>query len=168
MVRTIRVTQSSVVPCNVPHAPLPTVPFARHHMAMSALPAHRWTADDVRALPDEPGKRFECVDGELLVSPSPRLPHQSAVGFLFSQLDAHAEVLSPSTARYDRVVKRGRYQRAAIEYWIVDLEARLIERWLPGADRPFIHTDTIEWAPAGTAALVIDLPPLFVDALGDP
>lgn len=219
MVRTIRVTQSWTVPCNVPHAPLPTVPFARHHMAMPALPAHRWTADDVRALPDEPGKRFECVDGELLVSPSPRLPHQSAVGFLFSQLDAHArghrigavfmapgdieldrftlvqpdvfvlplvngrrprtaeeighpllfiEVLSPSTARYDRVVKRGRYQRAAIEYWIVDLEARLVERWLPGADRPFIHTDTLEWAPDGAAALVIDLPPLFVDALGDP
>jgi len=29
------------------------------------------------------------------------------------------EVLSPGTARYDRVVKRGRYQRVNIEYWIV-------------------------------------------------
>lgn len=201
------------------HAPLRTLPLARQHMAMPAMPAHRWTADDVRALPDEPGKRFECVDGELLVSPSPRLPHQSAVGFLYEQLAVHArahgvgavfmapgdieldrftlvqpdvfvlplvhgrrprtaeeigqpllfiEVLSPSTARYDRVVKRGRYQRAAIEYWIVDLEARLVERWLPDADRPFIHTDSVSWAPAGAPPCALDLPSLFVDALGEP
>lgn len=186
---------------------------------MPAMPAHRWTADDVRALPDEPGRRFECVDGELLVSPSPRLPHQSVVGYLFSQLNAHArahgtgavfmapgdieldrftlvqpdvfvlplvngrrprtaeeighpllfiEVLSPSTARHDRVVKRGRYQRAAIEYWIVDLEARLVERWLPEGDRPFIHTEEVTWTPPDGPALRLDLPPLFVDALGDP
>jgi hypothetical protein len=56
-------------------------------MAMAATQPHRWTADEVRALPDEPGKRFECVDGELLVSPWPRLPHQSAVYLLARQLD---------------------------------------------------------------------------------
>lgn len=37
---------------------------------MPAIQVPRWTADAVRALPDEPGKRFECVDGELLVSPN--------------------------------------------------------------------------------------------------
>ena len=188
-------------------------------MAMPALPAHRWTADDVRALPDEPGKRFECVDGDLLVSPSPRLPHQSAVGYLYEVLAAHCrthgvgavfmapgdieldrftlvqpdvfvlplvngrrprtaeeigqpllfiEVLSPSTARYDRVVKRGRYQRAAIDYWIVDLEARLVERWLPDSDRPFIHTDHIAWSTSAAPDVRLELPPLFVDALGEP
>ena len=42
------------------------------------------------------------------------------------------EVLSPGTARYDRLVKRRRYQRAPVpEYWIVDLDARLVERWKP-------------------------------------
>ncbi|GAB1344625.1 hypothetical protein [Gemmatimonas sp.] len=57
---------------------------------------------------------------------------------------------------------------AAIEYWIVELEARLVERWMPGADRPFIHTVSIAWTPDGAEALERSLPPLFVDALGDP
>jgi Uma2 family endonuclease len=47
---------------------------------MPAIDVPRWTAEAVRALLEEPGKRFECVDGELLVTPSPRLPHQSALG----------------------------------------------------------------------------------------
>ena len=47
-------------------------------MAMPAIESHRWTADELRAIPEEPGKRFEGVDGELLVTPGPRLPHQSA------------------------------------------------------------------------------------------
>lgn len=36
-----------------------------------------WTADMVRALPDD-GQRYETVHGELLVSPSPRERHQAA------------------------------------------------------------------------------------------
>jgi Uma2 family endonuclease len=135
-------------------------------MAMPAVLPSRWTADAVRALPDEPGQRFECVDGELLVSPSPRLTHQSVVMLLWRAL---VEVLSPSTARFDRVVKRRRYQRAGVEYWIVDLDARLVERWLPDAERPTIHTESITWQPGeATATLTIELTPLFVEALGEP
>ena len=40
--------------------------------------AQRWTADMVRALPDD-GKRYEVIAGELFVTPAPRLPHQAAV-----------------------------------------------------------------------------------------
>lgn len=48
------------------------------------------------------------------------------------------KVLFPGTARFDRVVKRGRYQRHGVEYWIVDGEARLLRRWSPiRIDRPF-------------------------------
>lgn len=146
---------------------------------MPAQLAHRWTAEEVRALPDEPGTRFECVDGELLVSPSPRITHQSAQGDLYALLRGFClehqiglalifiEVLSPSTARFDRVVKRKRYQRYGVEYWIVDLDARLVERWMPGDSQPFIHTETITWTPAGVdATLTIDLRPLFLDVLG--
>jgi Uma2 family endonuclease len=188
-------------------------------MAMPAASSRRWTADDVRALPDEPGKHFECVDGELLVSPSPRLPHQSMVMLLWRELEAYVraqgigcafaapgdmeldrftlvqpdvyvlplvdgrrpriaeeigfpllfvEVLSPSTARYDRVVKRGRYQRYGVEHWIVDLEARLVERWLPASERPEILTESIHWMPDGAAtALVLALEPLFVESVGE-
>ncbi|MDQ8168692.1 MAG: Uma2 family endonuclease [Gemmatimonadota bacterium] len=75
--------------------------------------------------------------------------------------------MSPSTARFDRVVKRGRYQRAGIEYWIVDLDSRLIERWLPGDERPSICAERVEWQPAGfDASFVIELEPFFAEVLG--
>ncbi len=77
------------------------------------------------------------------------------------------EVLSPGTARFDRVVKRERYLRAGIEYWIVDLDSRLFERWLPGEDRPTIHAVELVWTPAGASApLVIALEPFFTEVLG--
>ena len=42
--------------------------------------------------------------------------------------DLVVEVLSPSTAERDRGVKRDRYARFGVrEYWIADLDARLIE-----------------------------------------
>jgi Uma2 family endonuclease len=56
------------------------------------------------------------------------------------------EVLSPSTARYDRGVKRRVYQSAGVrEYWIVDIDARLIERWRPSDIRPEIIAGRFEW-----------------------
>lgn len=120
-------------------------------MGMPAVETRRWTAVEVQNLPEEPGKRFEGVDGELLrralvlpvpldyvldpftvvepditVVPTPtgRVPNRDEepeppVLFI--------EVLSPSTARYDRVVKRKRYQRQGIEYWIVDVAAFFAE-----------------------------------------
>jgi Uma2 family endonuclease len=45
------------------------------------------------------------------------------------------EVLSSSSGRYDRVTKRPGYQRHVPEYWIIDLESRLVERW-SGDDYP--------------------------------
>lgn len=157
-----------------------------------------WTADMVRALPDD-GQRYEVVDGELLVTPSPRHDHQRAVReiafalhqyverqgvgevlfspsdieldsrsmvqpdvFVFGLLDGRiargwnsgaplllvVEVLSPGTARADRTIKRKRYQRAGIpEYWIVDLDDRVIEVWRPGDSRAAAVAHTLEWRP---------------------
>ncbi len=78
------------------------------------------------------------------------------------------EVLSPSTARADRQVKRLRYQRQGIpEYWIVDLDARLVERWRPRDERPEVIHDILSWRPAPSgAALSLDLPELFGEVLG--
>jgi Uma2 family endonuclease len=53
-------------------------------MVMPATSTY-WTAEMVRALPDD-GNRYECIDGELLVSPAPRSPHQAIVGELHYQL----------------------------------------------------------------------------------
>ena len=72
------------------------------------------------------------------------------------------EVLSPRTAKADRTTKRRRCQRAGVpEYWIVDLDARIVERWRPGDERPEVLADTIQWRPGGAGELAIALPPLF-------
>ena len=188
-------------------------------MSMPSAVAHSWTAAEVRALPDEAGKRFECVDGELLVTPSPRLSHHWALGALFEALSAYCrthafgavgvapsdfeldrytlvqpdlfiiplvdgrrpvtidevgppllfvEVLSPSTARADRVLKRQRYQRLGVTYWIVDVDARLVERWTPDSDRPEIVTGALTWHVAGAPVpFTLDLDALFAEALGE-
>lgn len=59
------------------------------------------------------------------------------------------EVLSPSTAFADRNRKRNRYQKAGIpEYWIVDADARLIERWKPHDELPEILSERLVWQPS--------------------
>ncbi len=61
------------------------------------------------------------------------------------------EVLSPSTAFADRNRKRTIYQEQGVaEYWIVDPDARLVERWRPLDARPEIARDTLEWQPDAT------------------
>jgi Uma2 family endonuclease len=187
-------------------------------MGMPEL-ARRWTREEVLALPDD-GNRYELVDGELLVTPAPRLPHQRAIRLLFQRLHsyvlAHAigeilwspadldlraehlvqpdlflfrssptglasswsdvgipllvvEIGSPTTARYDRRIKRPLYQRVGVpEYWIVDLEARIVERWRPEDHRPEVLTDALTWEPvAGVPPWEMDLGRYFGEVWGE-
>ena len=78
------------------------------------------------------------------------------------------EVLSPSTARTDRHLKRRRYQRQGIpEYWIVNLDSRLVERWRPQDDRPEILSETLTWQPPGAPApFELNLVEFFAEVLG--
>ena len=193
------------------HGGLRTRAEAEQTMGMPNTAPRYWTVDEVWALPEEPGVRYEVVDGELLLNPSPALRHQLAVTELVGELRAYGrrtgagvvltapfdvvlnpvdtlvqpdvlvvppdavrsgapgadaecaaesdgpgaslllvvEVLSPGTARQDRLRKRPRYQRAAIPVWLVDLDGCVIEQWAPGSDRPVVCTDTLEWVPAG-------------------
>jgi Uma2 family endonuclease len=177
-----------------------------------------WTAADLRAIPDD-RNRYEIIDGELFVAPSPSWRHQDLawlLSFLIRPyLEAHKlgrtvlapadvelsddtvvepdlfvvplvdgkpparwadvgrlllaiEIISPSTARVDRTVKRRRYQREGVpEYWIVDGDALVVERWRPTDERPEILSERLEWQPdSSVPALIIDLPPLFASALG--
>lgn len=80
------------------------------------------------------------------------------------------EVLSPGTARQDRLRKRPRLQRAGIECWLVDPVSELVERWTPDADRPEVCTREIRWTPAGhdEDACVLPLAPLWREAEGMP
>ena len=69
-----------------------------------------------------------------------------------------AEVISPSTARWDRFDKRTAYQEKNVpEYWVVDLDARAFERWRPGDKRPELLDTRLVWHPVAT------LPPLKID-----
>ena len=74
-----------------------------------------------------------------------------------------AEVRSPSTARADRVAKRKLFRDENVpEYWVVDLDARAIERSTPSEPRPEILAETIEWFPEGASEpLVSDLAAYF-------
>lgn len=173
-------------------------------MGMPAREKRRWSARAVRELiaaAPLASPRYELVDGQLLVTPSPAHAHQMAVRLLLvalsnyletnpigSALDSPSdvelerehvtqpdvyvvpldeaarlarddfparalllavEVASPSSARDDRVEKRPLYQRNVPEYWIVDTDARLVERWRPQDERPEILTGTLTWMPAG-------------------
>lgn len=83
------------------------------------------------------------------------------------QLLLAVEVLSPSTARADRDAKRRLYQRERVpEYWIVDLDARIVERWRPTDERPEIVSTRLMWRPEGSQpTLGIDLDGFFADVL---
>jgi Uma2 family endonuclease len=56
------------------------------------------------------------------------------------------EVLSPSSARADRLVKRRAYlENAVATYWVVDAERRVVEVWHPGDEVPELVTDQLRW-----------------------
>lgn len=186
-------------------------------MGMPVERARRWTAREVRKLiADAPSAtpRYELVDGELLVTPSPRPAHQMAVGLLFAALAAYCEregvgvalmspsdielqpedirqpdvflltmaewkriardgfparelllaieVISPSSARMDRVTKRRGYQAHLSEYWIADIDARIVERWRTGDERPEIASELLTWtAPHATTEFSLPLAAFF-------
>lgn len=68
------------------------------------------------------------------------------------------EILSPSTARRDRTVKRVMYQKRNVpEYWIVDIDAHTIEVWRPADTEPHVCRDRLQWQPSPTH------PPLDID-----
>ena len=77
------------------------------------------------------------------------------------------EILSPGTAGRDRGIKRRLYQQAEVpEYWIVDLDARLVERWRPGDERPEILSETLTWQPSESASpFELDLAGFFAEVL---
>ena len=79
------------------------------------------------------------------------------------------EVLSPSTARADRVVKRTLFRDQGVpEFWIIDLDSRTIERSTPDEPRPEILVDELVWLLEGASApLVVDVGAYFTAVLDD-
>lgn len=73
------------------------------------------------------------------------------------------EVLSPSTAHFDRFQKRRLYLQNGVEtLWLLDEEHICVEVWHPGMTFPAIETDELVWHPSGAASpLVIPVASLF-------
>ena len=199
-------------------ADLPPSASAEQIMAMPAptqrTPQRRWTEEEFYTARDAAprGVRWELVDGEVLVTPSPHWTHQRVVveltvllrtyvrsqslGEVFTspldvklepglvlqpdllvvpagELRTHSdivrhlllavEILSPSSARHDRVTKRPRYQRNRVpEYWIVDDRSQTVERWRPDDVRPELISEQLRWHPANAVEpFVLDLPAFF-------
>lgn len=97
----------------------------------------------------------DCVQPDLFVVPADEVTGdwRDCQNLLLA-----VEVVSPSSARADRVKKRQLYQeREVATYWVVDVDARLVEVWLPGDERPEIVTDTLRWR------VTPDAPELSID-----
>jgi Uma2 family endonuclease len=83
--------------------------------------------------------RYELIDGELLVTQSPGSPHGMATTELMVILDVGVP-----------------------DYFIVDIEARIVECWTQGRDTPHVLRDELMWQPArAQTPLVLALPELF-------
>ena len=147
------------------------------------------TYEDYARLPDD--ERYELINGELTLMPSPKEIHQTMAGRLFLSVgtfvramhlgkvyfapfdvilsdadvvqpdlifvssershvitednvrgapDLVVEILSPSTADYDRTVKRDLYARHGVpELWLVDPYAGTVTVLTPGADGYDVH-----------------------------
>src|SRR5205823_11014578 len=87
------VTVKCVIRCMLPDDLLFRHRRAEHIMAMPAT-QRRWTAHEVRQLIAESPlqtPRYELVDGELLVTPSPSFAHQRAVALLLQALHEYLQ-----------------------------------------------------------------------------
>ena len=151
-------------------------------------PKIKFTINDYMTTPED--KRYQLLDGELILAPSPIDRHQAILGELFFALhqfvtenglgrvrvapldvvlsdydvaqpdllfvsnsraeiiteaniqgapDLVVEILSPSSAQYDRGYKHTLYGRSGVrEYWIVDPEDRTVEVYV-ASDQGLAH-----------------------------
>jgi Uma2 family endonuclease len=89
---------------------------------------------------------------------------ENEVGYVSGRPRLVVEVLSPSSVRYDRVIKLGYYQQAGVpEYWIVDPAHRTVERLVLENGKYVIAETASEgvFAPDGYDGLSIPFADLF-------
>jgi Uma2 family endonuclease len=147
-------------------------PTFRHQQAVMAL-YHRL----LPAVAGDPGLLIFPVGGDIVLGPRTVVEPDLFVIPKPPTLDVHwrdvarpllaIEVLSPGTAVRDRGIKRRLYQAAQVpEYWIVDLDARLVERWRPSDERPEILSERLTWQVSQSSpAFELDLTAFFPEVL---
>lgn len=101
---------------------------------------------------------------DLFVVPNDTIPAEPPMRWSHvRRLLLTVEVLSPSSVRQDRVLKRDFYLAHGVEYyWIVDADARVFECWTAHNERPTIVRDRLTWKPHGARTeFALDLPSFF-------
>ena len=111
---------------------------------------------------------YDQVQPDLFVMP--RTPDgKSPVRFAdVGRLLLAVEVVSPSSRHTDRGRKRKLYQaRGVPEYWVVDTDERLMERWTMGSANADLLDDVFMWQPiVEHAPIAIELPAFFLRVRG--
>ena len=113
------------------------------------------------------GSRTE-VQPDLFVVPLIR-EHRPRTWEEAGRLLLAVEVLSPSSVRADREVKRQLYLRERVpEYWVVNADKRIISRWRSGSALADDLHDSLEWQPdPAHAPRAIDLRAFFSGVHGE-
>ncbi len=185
----------------------------------SSRPIH-YTVEDYKSLTESSDQRYELIDGNLYMTPSPSIRHQAVLTNIFLLLASHVrasgsgrvlvapldvvlgrgeqrsvvqpdllyiskdraslladdivgapdlviEILSPSTARRDAVLKKSLYARSGVrEFWIVDVDVETVDVFLLGKDgygTPFHHDTDGTIASTVVAGLEIAVAEVFRD-----
>ena len=128
----------------------------------NALGEVLWSPADIELRPET------ILQPDLFVVPEP-LAGQVKDWSDIDTLLLVVEIVSPSTAFGDRNRKWPEYQKKRIpEYWIVDLDARIVERWRPDDSRPEVLSIQLGWQPGkDIPALSIELPAYFTRVFGE-
>jgi len=129
-------------------------PYVRAHALGEIFPAAPDVLLDPRLV----------LQPDLLIVPPGELRKRSDI---VRRLLLAAEVLSPGSAKHDRVTKRPLYQRNRVsEYWIIDDRSQTVERWRPDDERPAILAEVLEWHPEGASEpFVLDLQAFFAEVV---
>ena len=150
-------------------------PVPRHQQVVAALHLllHEWLRDHARLQVLFSPADIALGEDEIL-QPDLFVYHGESGAPLMTwrdinRLELVIEVASPSTAHYDRQLKRRRYQRGRVpEYWIVDAETRQVERWRPGDETPEVLREGLNWQPEeGGPTHELDLGKFFRELMGE-
>ncbi len=134
------------------------VTWARDHGARAFASGYKLKISERRGI---------MPDVQLFRADNPRRA-ENAKGTEVGRPDLAVEIISPKRASYDRVVKLGYYASAGVpEYWIVDPEARTLER-LVLRDGEYAIADSLAehgiFLPATFEGLTIPLADLWLPA----
>ena len=104
------------------------------------------------------------VQPDLIVLPRSAVERTDVPFERMAHLVLAIEIVSASSARTDRGVKRRRYRDSGVrEYWIVNVKRRRVELWVAGRLEPDVDDGALVWQPVpATRPLMIVLGEYFV------